>query len=144
MNKHKSPPLVTAAPYVAWSQALLATIGSLYYSEVQTLVPCVLCWYQRILMYPLVVVLAVGILRRDQGLPVYALPFSLTGMGVALYHYLLQQGIIAEAIAPCQAGISCTTKRVEYLGFVTIPLLAFAAFAVITACMLVMLRNSRE
>lgn len=123
--------------YVAFAQASVATAGSLYFSEVAGLVPCLLCWYQRILMYPLVIILAVGILRRDKYLPDYVLPFSVLGMVVATYHYLLQQGVIAEAAAPCQAGISCTTKQVEWLGFVTIPVLAFAAFLVITVSMIV-------
>jgi disulfide bond formation protein DsbB len=77
--------------YLALLAAWVATLGSLYFSEVAGYVPCVLCWYQRILMYPLALVLAIGLLRRDPHLPVYVLPFSLTGLGIATYHYLLEK-----------------------------------------------------
>ncbi len=107
----------------------------MYFSEIAHLPPCVLCWYQRILMYPLVLIIAVGILRKDKGLPFYVLPLSILGMGVALYQYLLQRGILPNSIAPCTLGVSCTTKYVEYFGFVTIPFLSLMAFGVITACM---------
>ncbi|MSU75977.1 disulfide bond formation protein B [Patescibacteria group bacterium] len=130
--------------YVAWAQALVATCSSLYYSEIAHLVPCLLCWYQRILMYPLVIIIGVSILRKDRGLPAYVLPFSILGMGFSAYHYLLQQGIIAEALAPCQAGISCTTKQIEYFGFITIPFLSFLAFTLITVCMMIMIRKSQH
>ena len=121
--------------YFSWLTATVATGGSLYFSEIAHLPPCVLCWYQRILMYPLVLIIAVGILRKDKGLPFYVLPLSILGMGVALYQYLLQRGILPNSIAPCTLGVSCTTKYVEYFGFVTIPFLSLMAFGVITACM---------
>ncbi len=126
---------MTALPFVAWVMAATAMAVSLYYSEVQDLVPCLLCWYQRIAMYPLVAILAVGIWRQNRELPYYVLPLSLAGLAIAVYHYLLQQGVIAEALAPCQAGVSCTTKDVIYFGFVTIPLLSALAFLVISGCM---------
>lgn len=95
-------------------------------------------------MYPLVIIIGVSILRKDRGLPAYVLPFSILGMGFSAYHYLLQQGIIAEALAPCQAGISCTTKQIEYFGFITIPFLSFLAFTLITVCMMIMIRKSQH
>ena len=119
--------------YIALIQALIATLGSLYASEAQHLIPCLLCWYQRILMYPLIIILSVGILRRDKHLPFYVLPMSIIGMGIAFYQYLLQRGVIAESLAPCREGISCanTTGQI-WFGFITIPLLSFCAFAIIT------------
>jgi disulfide bond formation protein DsbB len=121
---------------VAWVQALIATLGSLYFSEVMTLPPCVLCWYQRIAMYPLVVVLGVGLLLRERRIRLYALPLSLAGLAIALYHNLLYYGIIPESIQPCTTGVSCTSRQIEWLGFITIPLLSLVAFTVISAALI--------
>jgi len=129
------------ALYIAFAQALAAMLGSLYYSQILHYAPCVLCWYQRILMYPLVLILAVGIMRRDKNVPYYVLPLSIIGIGFALYHYLLQRGIIPDSLAPCSLGVSCTTKYVEYFGFVTIPFLSLLAFVVITACMWISIKQ---
>jgi disulfide bond formation protein DsbB len=118
-------------PYVVWAVALTSMLGSLAMSEVFHLLPCVLCWYQRILMYPLVLIVGVGILRRDRGWVWYALPMAGLGVVVALYHSLLQWGIIPEAIAPCQVGLSCATKQIDWLGFVTIPFMSLLAFGAI-------------
>src|SRR5581483_1504895 len=122
-------------PYVALIIALVATLGSLSFSELLHLPPCVLCWYQRILMYPLVVILVVSILRRDRASAAYVLPLSLLGVVVAMYHNLLYYHILPESISPCQVGISCTTRQIEWLGFITIPLLSLIAFSAITISM---------
>lgn len=122
-------------PYLAWSQALAATTGSLFLSEVMGFVPCILCWYQRILMYPLVVILAVGILLRDARLRVYVLPLSLAGLAVSAYHNLLYLGIIPETIQRCTSGVSCTERQLELFGYITIPLLSLTAFSVISLSM---------
>lgn len=123
--------------YVAWGQALIATVGSLFFSEVLGYVPCSLCWYQRILMYPLVIVLAVGILRRDVRVRSYVLPLSLLGFVIALYHNLLYFGFIPEnAIQTCTTGASCSTRWFEWFGFISIPQLSLVAFTVITVAML--------
>lgn len=126
--------LVDMLPYAAWIQACIATGGSLYFSEVMDLPPCVLCWYQRILMYPLTAILAVGILRRDRGLWLYVVPLSLLGLAIATYHNLLYYGVLPESAQPCRLGVSCTARQIEWLGFATIPLMALAAFAVVTGC----------
>jgi len=124
------------AIYLAWFQALIATLGSLFFSEVMQLIPCLLCWYQRIMMYPLVIVLTVGILLRDMRTKYYVLPLSLIGLSISIYHNLLYYGIISESLAPCATGISCTTRQIEWLGFITIPLMALTAFIVIIFSML--------
>jgi disulfide bond formation protein DsbB len=121
-------------PTLAFGVALTATLGSLYYSEIAGFVPCTLCWYQRILMYPLAVITLVGILRRDPGLAAYVLPLSIAGSGVSAYHYLIQVGIMGHPAA-CTVGIPCGLRYVNYLGFVTIPLMALTAFALITGIM---------
>lgn len=118
--------------YAAWVQALAATAGSLYFSEVRDYPPCELCWYQRILMYPLTVIIAVGIARRDSGLYWTVLPLSFAGLAAATYHNLLQQGVIAESFTSCQIGIPCEAKLIEWLGFITIPMMSLTAFFVIS------------
>lgn len=123
-----------AGPYLAFGTATLAMLGSLYYSEVAGFPPCTLCWYQRILMYPLTLIILVGLLKGDHGLPDYVLPFSILGMATSTYHYLIQVGII-EHSAVCSVGIPCGVHYVNYFGFVTIPLLALTAFTIITGTM---------
>lgn len=86
-------------------------------------------------MYPLILILAVGILRKDKYMYQYVLPMSVLGWGVALYHILLQKGILPEAVAPCVLGASCKTAYAGYFGFITIPVMSFTAFSVITICM---------
>ncbi|OGG11637.1 2-oxoglutarate dehydrogenase [Candidatus Gottesmanbacteria bacterium RBG_13_45_10] len=130
--------------YIAFAQALVATLGSLYFSEIRHFPPCTLCWYQRITMYPLVTMLAVGIVQKDKNVPLYVLPLSLIGLVIALYQNLLSYGILPEAIAPCQIGVSCTTKYIGWFGFITIPLLSFVAFFVITLCMLIYRKGEKS
>ncbi|MFZ1400218.1 MAG: disulfide oxidoreductase [Candidatus Promineifilaceae bacterium] len=115
--------------------AITATLGSLYFSEVSGFVPCTLCWYQRILMYPLTLITLVGIIRQDESLPFYILPLSLIGMGVSGYHVLIQNGVFSHPTT-CTIGVPCSLRYVNYLGFITIPLLALTAFTLITAVML--------
>lgn len=113
--------------------ATTSTLGSLYFSEVMHLPPCLLCWYQRICMYPLVLILGVGIWKKDKNIPYFVLPLSIIGTFIAIYHNLLYYNIIPESIAPCTLGVSCTTRQIEWLGFITIPLLSLCAFITITA-----------
>ena len=127
--------------YVAWTTTLMATAGSLYFSNVLGFPPCVLCWYQRICLYPLVVIIGVGIWRKNPDLPLYVLPLSLIGLLISAYHNLLYYKIIPESLAPCTAGISCTTKFIEYYGFVTIPFLSLCAFLIINVCLLAYQKN---
>ena len=122
--------------YLALVQAIVATLGSIYFSEIAGFAPCILCWYQRICMYPLIVILTVGILEKNKNIYKYVLPFSLLGMGIALFQNLLYYKIIPETAAPCTLGVSCTTKYIEWFGFITIPLLSLAGFSIITAIML--------
>lgn len=130
--------------YSAWFMAWASMLGSLFFSEIWHLPPCLLCWYQRIVMYPLVVIIGVGILTKDlKKLPYYVLPLSVIGIFVAFYHNLLYYSIIPEALAPCQAGISCTTKFFEWFGFITIPLLSLLSFIFITLTMFYLLWQNK-
>lgn len=142
-----NPPWIDIPLFVAWVQASVATFGSLYFSEVMNLLPCVLCWYQRIFMYPLAILLAVGIWRRNSEIHLYALPLSVVGLGISIYHNLLYYGVIPEAIQPCTSGVSCTTRQIEWLGFITIPLMALTAFSIVSVSLLThvfLLRESTD
>jgi disulfide bond formation protein DsbB len=120
-------------PYIAWTVAFAGTVGSLIFSEIMELPPCSLCWYQRIALYPLVVVIGVGILTEDGGWRKYALPLALFGLVVGIYHNLLYYGIIPEELTPCSEGVPCNARQLELLGFITIPLMSLAAFVVLLA-----------
>ena len=119
-----------------WIVSLVATMGSLFFSEVMGLPPCVLCWYQRICMYPLALIATVGLVTRDRRVGRYAWPLVLTGLAVAIYHNLLYYHLIPESIAPCATGVSCTDRQIEWLGIVTIPLLSLSGFSLIAMCLL--------
>ncbi|MAE96956.1 MAG: disulfide bond formation protein B [Deltaproteobacteria bacterium] len=114
--------------YLAWLLATVATLGSLFFGEVMKLPPCTLCWYQRICLFPLTAILATGIILRDSRLPRYALPLVLVGLGFAVYHNLLYYGVIPETLSPCTQGVSCRTVQIEWLDFITIPLMALVGF----------------
>jgi disulfide bond formation protein DsbB len=130
-------------PYFIFVVSLLATLISLYFSEVMKLIPCVLCWYQRICMYPIIAITAVGILKKDKNILDYVLPLSATGLVIAIYHNLLYYGILPESVAPCMQGISCTTRQIEWFGFITIPLLSMLTFALITFCVVIYKRFNK-
>jgi disulfide bond formation protein DsbB len=119
------------ALYGAFAGSLIAMLGSLYFSEIANFPPCVLCWYQRIAMYPLVVILGIAIYRRSREMLLPAFVLAIAGWLISIYHNLLYYNILPEAAAPCIAGVSCTTKFIEWFGFVTIPFLAFAGFTAI-------------
>ena len=121
--------------HLALVPALAALLGSLYYSEIAGFVPCTLCWYQRILMYPLSLIILVGIIKQDEYLPVYVLPFSIIGLGLSGYHYLIQLGLFTHPEV-CSVGIPCNLRYVNHLGFISIPFMALTAFVLITIIML--------
>jgi disulfide bond formation protein DsbB len=114
--------------FVAWVTSLVATLGSLFFSEVMRYPPCVLCWYQRIAMYPLVLLFLAALLDPSKHFLRFTLPLTLVGLTVAGYHNLLYYKILPQAAAPCAQGVSCTSVHFEWLGFITIPLLSFTAF----------------
>ena len=126
---------------LAWLVAATATAGSLFFSEVMDLPPCVLCWYQRVAMYPLVFVLGASYLRQDGAHRVYGVPLALSGLCIAIYHNLLYYKLIEQNIIPCTSGVSCTSRQIEWFGFVTIPFLSLCAFALIL--ILLMLPTSK-
>lgn len=123
--------------YAAWTIALVASLGSLFFGEVMKLPPCSLCWYQRICLFPLTLVIGVGIALRDKNLFVYAAPLVVVGLGLALYHNLIYYGVVSEALSPCTQGVPCSTRQIEWLGFITIPLMALLGFLGILICLLI-------
>lgn len=122
-------------------QAGVAMAGSLFFSEVMDLPPCVLCWYQRIAMYPIVILTAVGIVRHDRKLYISVLALSLPGLLISIYHNLLYWKILPESVSPCTLGISCTTKFFEWFGFITIPFMSLVAFTIITVLSFISLKK---
>jgi disulfide bond formation protein DsbB len=139
MAPHVSPRNVDESAWLplftAWIVSLVATMGSLFFSEVMLLPPCVLCWYQRVCMYPLAVITTVGLVTRDRRAGHYAWPLTLAGLVVAAYHNLLYYHLIPDSITPCATGVSCTDVQIEWLGFITIPLLSLTAFCIIVGCL---------
>jgi disulfide bond formation protein DsbB len=122
--------------FACWAVAGVATLGALFFSEVMGLPPCVLCWYQRIFMFPLVLLLPLGLFPYDPKVVRYALPLAAAGGLVALFHVLLVAGVIPESATPCTRGIPCADVQVQWLGFVTIPLLSLVAFSIMNALLL--------
>jgi disulfide bond formation protein DsbB len=119
----------------AWVPAALAMAGSLYFSEIAHYQPCTLCWYQRIAMYPLVLILGIAAWRRDLAVRIYAIPLAAVGAAIAAYHYLLEWFPAIDTGA-CTVGIPCTQVWFRQFGFVSLPLLALIAFLLVIAFLL--------
>ncbi|MCI0479404.1 disulfide bond formation protein B [Candidatus Uhrbacteria bacterium] len=123
--------------YAAFAVALVATVGSLYFSDVMRFPPCVLCWYQRIAMYPLVFIVAVGVLLDDTRVWIYGLPTVVVGFLVAAYHNLLYYGFIPQKLQPCTIEASCSERYFELFGFVSIPMMSLLGFVAVGTCLLI-------
>lgn len=130
--------------FVCWLLATIATMGSLFFSEVMEIQPCVLCWYQRIFMYPLVAIFLVGMFPLDRNVVRYALPVAVIGWGFSVYHYLLYSGFIPENMQPCSEGVSCKEVSLELLGFITIPMLSILSYTAIIALLLVVKKGTNS
>jgi disulfide bond formation protein DsbB len=117
---------------LAFVVATVATLGSLYLSEVADFVPCRLCWYQRIAMYPLPIVLGIAWWKRDAGVRRYALPLAVIGMVISTYHILVERFPSLEGSGVCEVANPCSIRWVERFGFVTVPTMALAGFALIS------------
>ena len=127
--------------FICWVIAVVSSLGSLFFSEIMELPPCSLCWYQRIFMFPLVIILFVGLFPFDNKTYRYALPIAIGGWGFAFYHYLLYSGIIPENLQPCSQGVSCTETYLDLFGFLTIPMLSLISF---TAIIVLLLLSKRK
>ncbi|MDM5334305.1 disulfide oxidoreductase [Ureibacillus composti] len=125
----------------AWIVSIIAITGSLFFSEKMGFIPCTLCWYQRILMYPLVLFLGIAFYRNDRDIYKYILPMSLIGIVISGYHYALQKIPSLHEFSTCTNGVPCSGQYINWLGFITIPFLAFVAFTFITVMMIVLCKN---
>ncbi len=122
-----------AARPLALVVAVVTTLGSLYYSEIAGYLPCELCWYQRICMYPLAAILAVGVLRKDRAVLWYAAPFVVVGAPLALYHYLVERVPALAESSSCSVFVPCSVPYFEELGYVTLAFMDMSAFLLIGA-----------
>jgi len=126
--------------FLCWLIAAISASGSLFFSEIMQFAPCILCWYQRIFMFPLVIIFLAGLFPFDKNIIRYTLPLAAAGSLVALYHTLLYSGIIPKGLQPCSQGVSCTEVYIE-LGFITIPMLSLMAFSAIAALLIILHRR---
>lgn len=129
---------------LAFVAALAAILGSLFYSEVAGYEPCKLCWFQRIFMYPQVILLGVALWKKDSREALYCLILSVVGAAIAGYHYLMQIGIAPSL--PCSAvgySASCSQRFVMQFGYITIPMMSLTAFALIIIFLL-MAKNAES
>jgi disulfide bond formation protein DsbB len=119
--------------FIAWAVALIASASAVFIGEVMGQVPCNLCWYQRIFMFPLVVILGVSVYRSDFSVWRYALPLSCIGLAIAVFHTLQYFGVLPEGIKPCMSeGPSCSGAGMTLWGIVPLPVLSSLSFLVIT------------
>ena len=127
--------------FLCWLMVAASTLGSIFFSHVMNFTPCVLCWYQRICLFPLVFVLGAGLFPVDKSVVKYALPLAIAGWLTAFYHTLLYSGIIPESIQPCSQGVSCTEDYINIFGFITIPMLSVLSFSIIITLLLLFNRR---
>ncbi len=130
--------------FLAWVVSCIATLGSLYFSEIRNFVPCELCWYQRILMYPLPLILGISTFQNDLSSKKFVLPMVIIGWGIAFYHYLLQKVPSFKGMGFCEKGVPCNGEYINWLGFITIPFLSLLSFTMIgTLIVLIYFKNRK-
>lgn len=130
--------------FLAFAAALLAMFGSLYFSEIRQYEPCELCWYQRIVMYPFVVLLGIATVKKDYGIAFYTMILSAVGGMLSLYHYGLQKVSFLADTAPACGRVPCTGQYINWLGFITIPFLALTAFIIVFVCSFLVWKQTKE
>lgn len=131
--------------FLCWLLVSISATISIFFSSVLEYQPCVLCWYQRIFLFPLIFIFAAGLFPAfDKSVIKYALPLTIVGGLTALYHTLLYAGIIPENIQPCSQGVSCTERYFELFGFISIPMLSFFAFSTLVALLIILKRRTSK
>ncbi|MDE5412489.1 disulfide oxidoreductase [Alkalihalobacterium chitinilyticum] len=128
--------------FAAWGVSLIATIGSLYFSEILSFIPCELCWYQRIFMYPIVIILGIAVVKKDTKQALYSAVFSGIGLIIAFYHYLVQKVPAMTKLDSCGL-IPCASQYINWFGFITIPFLALVGFTIIFVISVVILKTNQ-
>ncbi|WP_438312616.1 disulfide oxidoreductase [Sporosarcina sp. FA9] len=139
MNKRLENSLI-----LIWTISLLATLGSLYFSEIRGYEPCTLCWYQRILMYPIILISGVALFQKNARIALTLAVFSIVGGGISLYHYGLQKLSFLSDSVPACGNVPCTGMYINIFGFITIPFLALVAFTIILITSLFMIKWQKE
>ena len=139
MSKRQENVLLTM-----WVVALLATCGSLYFSEIRGYLPCELCWIQRIFMYPLVIIIGIAYVQKNVRIAITVLVFSVIGACISLYHYGIQKLAFLSESAPSCGQVPCTGQYINYLGFITIPFLALTAFILIAGMSIYLWKSLKE
>ena len=124
--------------FSAFLVSLIATFGSLFFSEIMNFIPCSLCWYQRIFIYPLVFIFLINLLFPDDKMFKYAFPLVIIGWSISVYHNLLMFKIIPEELSPCVQGVPCSVDYLNWFGFITIPLLSFLAYTIILVLLIIL------
>ena len=130
--------------FLCWLLVSVSAMGSLFFSFVMEFAPCVLCWYQRIFLFPLVLILAIGLFPFDKKVVKYALPLAIAGWLTAVYHNLLYAGFIPKSIQPCSQGVSCTEEYINLFGFLSIPMLSLLSFSTIITLLIILYRRTSK
>ena len=130
--------------FLCWLLVSVSALGSLFFSYVMEFAPCVLCWYQRIFLFPLVLILAIGLFPFDKKVVKYALPLAIAGWLTAVYHNLLYAGFIPKSIQPCSQGVSCTEEYINLFGFLSIPMLSLLSFSTIITLLIILYRRTSK
>jgi disulfide bond formation protein DsbB len=126
---------------IGWGASFISTLGSLYFSEVLKFIPCDLCWFQRIFMYPLVIILGLAIIRKDSQIALYSLTLSTIGGLISIYHYSIQKIPFLGENAPACGRVPCTGEYINWFGFITIPFLALIGFAIVFTTSFLIIRR---
>jgi disulfide bond formation protein DsbB len=130
--------------FTAWATSIIAMFGSLYFSEIRQYEPCLLCWYQRILMYPFALILGIAVVRKDYQIAFYTMVMSAVGALISIYHYSLQKvPFMADNAVTC-GRVPCTGQYINWLGFITIPFLALTAFVIIFTISYMIWKKTKE
>ncbi|MFG1484153.1 disulfide oxidoreductase [Halobacteriovorax sp. HFRX-2_2] len=130
--------------FIMWIVAILAAAGSLFFSVIMEFVPCTLCWWQRITMYPLAAILLIGFYQDDKRSILYGAPFIISGWAISIYHNLVQLKVIPESASPCVSGVPCSEKWINWFGFISIPMLAFFAFTILFSLFLLEVYSNKD
>lgn len=129
---------------IIWVVSLTATLGSLYFSDIRGYEPCKLCWYQRILMYPIVIMTTIAYIQKNARIAIYTAVFACIGGCMSLYHYGIQKLSFLADSAPACGRVPCTGAYINWAGFITIPFLALTAFILIAASSFYMMKVLKE
>ncbi|MCD7035193.1 disulfide oxidoreductase [Metabacillus sp. GX 13764] len=140
MARLKNPSFLLA---VAWIASIVSTLGSLYLSEVLHFLPCKLCWFQRIFMYPQVLLLGIALYRKEYTMAIYSLVLSIAGACISLYHYGEQKIPFLQQNSGSCGVVSCGNDYLNWFGVITIPLLALIGFVIIAVSSTLLLKAER-